>query len=235
MPDIKIFRLFTVLFALLLTSGCATLVASDNRDPVEGLNRAIFKFNEGIDNVIFKPVAKGYRAVVPAPIDKGVTNFFGNINDVVTMVNNMLQFKFRDGGSDIARVVINSTVGILGLIDVASDIGFQKHNEDFGQTLGKWGVGNGPYLMLPIVGPSTLRDTVGIAVDNNVFDPLYKVNHIPTRNSLLLTEAIDKRADLLGASNVMEQAALDRYDFLKESYFQKREFDVNDGELAFPE
>lgn len=227
--------LLTSITLMVFLSGCATMGSGDSRDPIEGLNRAVLKFNTNLDNALFKPVAKGYRAIAPAPVDKGISNFFGNIDDVVTVVNGLLQFKFRQGGSDFVRVLLNSTIGILGLIDVASNMGFEKHDEDFGQTLGRWGVGTGPYLVLPVLGPSTLRDATGNFVDNISFDPIYKVNHIPTRNTLLVTEAIDKRADLLGASNVLEKAALDRYDFLKESYFQKREFDINNGELAFPE
>ncbi len=228
-------KILTTLFLSLTVflGGCAT--NGDDRDPIEGFNRAMFNFNEGLDNALFKPVAKGYRAVVPGPVDKGVSNFFGNINDVVTAVNGLLQFEVKQGGSDIARVLINSTIGIFGLFDVATGMGFKKHNEDFGQTLGRWGVGNGPYLVLPLLGPSTVRDTIGFAVDNQAFDPMYKIDHIPTRNSLLVTEAIDTRADLLGASNVLEKAALDRYEFLKESYLQKRDVEINGSEFGFPE
>jgi len=219
----------------LFLSGCATTGSNDTRDPLEGLNRAIFNFNDSLDKAIFKPVAEGYREVVPDPIDRGVTNFFGNIEDFVTTINDLLQFKFRRGGSDAVRVLVNSTIGILGVFDVATGMGFDKHDEDFGQTLGHWGVGNGPYLVLPVIGPSTLRDSVGILVDNYNFDPIYQINHVSTRNSLVLVEALDKRADLLGASRVLEKAALDRYDFLKESYLQKREYEINNGDLSFPE
>jgi len=224
---------FTILSFMLL-SGCAT-TGGDQRDPIEGLNRAIYNFNDGFDRVLLKPIAKGYQAVMPAPADKGVSNFFGNLEDVVTTINDLLQFKFRESGSDAMRVLVNSTVGLLGLIDVASGIGFEKRDEDFGQTLGYWGVNTGPYLMLPILGPSTLRDVTGTIVDASFFDPIYYVDHIPTRNTLIATKVVDTRADLLGASTVLEEAALDRYNFLKESYFQQREHDVNDGELTFPE
>jgi phospholipid-binding lipoprotein MlaA len=219
---------------LMLLSGCAS-TGGDHRDPIEGFNRAVYKFNDGLDRVVFKPIAKGYRAVMPGPLDKGVSNFFGNIEDVVTTVNDLLQFKFRQGGSDALRVLVNSTIGILGLIDVASRMGLDKHDEDFGQTLGYWGVGTGPYLVLPIYGPSNLRDATGKFVDASAFDPIYKIDHIPTRNTLRAIEGVDNRADLLGASNVLEEAALDKYNFLKESYFQQREHAINDGELTFPE
>ncbi len=230
----KIVTIFFLSLSVFL-SGCATTGTTDSRDPIEGLNRSIYSFNDSLDKAIFKPVAKSYRAVVPGPIDKGITNFFGNIEDFVTTINDLLQFKFRQGGSDAFRVLVNTTIGILGIFDVASTMGFEKHDEDFGQTLGYWGVGNGPYLVLPILGPSTLRDVTGILVDNFNFDPIYQIDYIPTRNSLLLTEALDNRADLLGASAVLDKAALDRYDFLKESYLQKREFAVKDGAVDFPE
>ncbi len=234
MPIEKLLQL-TIATLMMLSTGCATLAPGDDRDPIEGFNRAIFKFNEKADNAVFKPVAKGYQAIVPGSVDKGISNIFGNIEDIVTMFNSLLQLKIRQGSLDAARVMVNSTAGLLGLIDVASDMGLLKHREDFGQTLGHWGVGTGPYLILPFLGPSTLRDTVGMVVDNQTFDPTYDINHRPTRNSLIVTEAIDKRADLLGASNILEKAALDRYSFLKESYFQKRKIDINNGELAFPE
>jgi len=139
--------------------------------------------------------------------------------------------------SDIQdSVVINSTIGGAGFSDPAKKyFNLDIQDEDFGQTLGHWGVGNGPYLVLPVIGPSTLRDSVGILVDNYNFDPIYQINHVSTRNSLVLVEALDKRADLLGASRVLEKAALDRYDFLKESYLQKREYEINNGDLSFPE
>ena len=234
MPIEKLLQL-TIAILMMLSTGCATLAPGDDRDPIEGFNRAIFKFNEKADNAVFKPVAKGYQAIVPGFVDKGISNVFGNIEDIVTMFNSLLQLKIRQGSLDATRVMVNSTAGLLGLIDVASDMGLLKHREDFGQTLGHWGVGTGPYLILPFLGPSTLRDTVGMVVDNQTFDPTYDINHRPTRNSLIVTDAIDKRADLLGASNILEKAALDRYSFLKESYFQKRKIDINNGELAFPE
>ena len=230
----KKFLLLLTVLSFTLLGGCAT-TGGDQRDPIEGLNRAIYKFNDGLDRMLFKPVAKGYRAVTPGPVDKGVSNFFGNIEDVVTTVNGLLQFKFRQGGSDAMRVLINSTIGLLGIFDVASGIGFEKHDEDFGQTLGSWGVGHGPYLMLPLFGPSSVRDATGKFVDASAFDPMYKIDHVPTRNTLRAIEAVDTRADLLGATSVLEEAALDKYNFIKESYFQQRENAVNDGELGFPE
>ena len=231
---LKRLPLIFLMFSFVLLSGCAT-TSGDHRDPIEGLNRAVYKFNDGVDRMLFKPLAKGYRYVVPGPVDKGVSNVFGNIEDVVTTVNDLLQFKFRRGGTDAMRVLLNTTIGLLGIFDVASSMGFEKHDEDFGQTLGHWGVNPGPYIMLPFYGPSSLRDATGRVIDASCFDPIYQIDHIPTRNTLRAIEGVDNRADLLGASNVLEQAALDRYNFLKESYFQQREHDVNDGDLTFPE
>ena len=228
-------RMVTVLplTLLVILTGCATTNTADNRDPIEGLNRAIFSFNDSLDKAVFKPVAQGYRDYTPDPLQQGVGNFFGNIEDVVTTINDLLQFKFKQTGSDGLRVLVNTTLGIFGIFDVATRMGFEKHNEDFGQTLGRWGIDSGPYLVLPVLGPSTLRDTVGIVVDNSAFDPIYQIDHIPSRNSLIVVEGVDNRAELLGASKVLEKAALDRYNFLKESYLQKRENDVQDSAQAF--
>ena len=229
----KQFMLAILTATFLFMGGCAT--SGDQRDPIEGLNRAIFKFNTGLDNAVFKPIAKGYRAVVPGPVDKGVSNFFGNLEDFVSAINNYLQFKFHKGTTSAVRVMVNSTAGLLGLIDVASRMGLEKHDEDFGQTLGHWGVSSGPYLMLPVLGPSSVRDTTGRLVDAYAFDPIYYIDHVPTRNSFRAVKAVDKRADLLGATSVLEEAALDKYNFVKESYFQQRQNAINDGTITFPE
>lgn len=231
-------RLLAPLAALLLASGCATVGPADDRDPIEGLNRAIFSFNEGVDDVLLKPLASGYKAIAPQPVDKGVTNFFGNMQDVVTTVNDLLQLKIDKALSDAGRVAINTTLGILGLFDFATDMGLEKRKEDFGQTLGYWGVGNGPYLVLPILGSSTLRDAVGIWVDVN-FDPLLNLDRthiadVRTRNALIALKTVDARADLLSASRVLEEAALDKYDFIKEGYFQTREDSIHDGKTPKP-
>lgn len=215
----------------IFTPGCATNQTADKRDPLEGFNRAMFSFNEGLDKAIFKPVAQGYKTVMPDPVEQGVSNVFANIEDVVTTVNDLLQFKFRQAGSDVLRVLFNTTFGLLGIFDIATSMGYERHDEDFGQTLGYWGVGNGPYLVLPVLGPSTVRDITGLVIDNVAFDPIYHIDHIPTRNSLIVAEGISDRAALLSASNVLEKAALDKYDFLKESYLQKRESAVKDGRV----
>jgi phospholipid-binding lipoprotein MlaA len=207
-------------------AGCAS-TANNPRDPFEGFNRAMFSVNEGID-VVVKPVAKGYETVVPSLIRTGVGNFFGNISDPWIAVNNFLQGKITEGASDVGRVLVNSTVGIVGLIDVASDLGLEKHTEDFGQTLGKWGVGEGPYLYWPILGPRNVRDTVGFAVDIHV-DPVRRLHDTSTRNSLTALRFIDLRASLLPADKVIEAAAFDKYNYIRNAYFQMRRNAVHDG------
>lgn len=213
-------------FATLALSGCAT-TADNPKDPYEGFNRAMFKVNEGVD-VVLKPVAQGYDKAAPLPVKAGVGNFFGNINDVWTSVNNFLQGKGSDGLSDAGRVLINTTIGIGGVFDVASEMGLEKHAEDFGQTLGVWGVGEGAYLYWPIIGPRTTRDTFGFVVDSYT-DPVARVHDVPLRNSLLGVRLIDRRASLLPSDKVVEEAAFDKYSYIRDAYLQNRRSEVNDG------
>jgi phospholipid-binding lipoprotein MlaA len=214
---------------VLLMSGCATTSDyQDPRDPIEGFNRAMYSFNEALDNALIKPLAKGYRAIMPAPVDKGITNFFSNLADVGSAINNLLQFKLQRAASDVGRVLVNSTIGILGFIDVASNMNLQKYGEDFGQTLGAWGAGPGPFIVLPILGPTSGRDGIGLVVDWYT-DPVRYVKPNGWRNGLIVLRGIDRRADLLGASRVMEEAALDPYEFMRDAYLQKRRDDVYDG------
>lgn len=208
-----------------LLGGCAT---AENRDPIEGFNRAMYAFNEGLDTVLIKPVAQGYDAVLPTPVRTGVTNFFGNIADLFIGVNNLLQGKPDQAVSDIGRVLINSTVGILGLFDVATEAGLEKHEEDFGQTFGRWGVGDGAYVVVPFFGPRTVRDTVGLVLDVKA-DPVARIDDIPTRNTLLALRIIDTRADLLPADKVIEEAALDKYSYVRDGYLQRRRNLIYDG------
>lgn len=207
-------------------TGCAT-TANNPKDPYEGFNRAMFSVNEGID-VVVKPVAQGYDAVAPMPVKAGIGNFFGNIADVWTGINNFLQGKGGQGFSDVGRVLINSTIGIGGVFDVASEMGLEKHAEDFGQTLGVWGVGDGPFLYWPIIGPRTTRDTFGWAVDSYA-DPVMRVEDVPLRNSLAGTRFIDIRASLLPSDKVVEQAAFDKYNYIRDAYLQNRRSAVFDG------
>lgn len=206
--------------------GCAT--NGDRRDPLEPINRGIYKFNDAVDKAVIKPVATGYKEVVPGPVRTAVGNFFSNLDDVLVLLNDLLQFKLEQAASDFSRLAWNSTLGIAGLIDVGSKMDLPKRNEDFGQTLGYWGVGNGPYLVLPFLGPSTLRDTVGLVVDSR-FDPLWQHDPISERNTAYGLHTIDTRARLLDAEKVLEEAAIDRYIFLRDAYLQRRRGLVYDG------
>lgn len=220
------------LAAAVTLTGCATTSGTPSQqDPWEGFNRSMFSFNEGLDKAVIKPVAQGYDAVAPDPVKTGVSNFFSNIGDVFIGVNNLLQGKVGDAASDAGRVLVNTTIGILGLIDWASDMGLEKHDEDFGQTFGRWGIGSGPYVVLPFFGPRTLRDSVGLAADLNT-DPVAKMHAVPERNTLLTTRVVDQRADLLPAEKVIEGAALDKYTYIRDAYLQRRERLVNDGKAA---
>lgn len=209
-----------------LTTGCAT--SGEAKDPIEGFNRAVFSFNDGLDKVVLKPVAKGYDAVLPNPVRTGVTNFFGNVADVFVGVNNLLQGKVAEGVSDFGRVVVNSTVGLLGVLDVASNMGLEKHDEDFGQTFGRWGVGSGAYVVVPLFGPRTVRDTAGLVLDVAA-DPVANLDHVPTRNTLATIRLINDRADLLPADKVIEEAALDKYSYVRDAYLQRRRSLIYDG------
>ena len=212
-------------FALVL-AGCAT--SGNPKDPIEGFNRAMFAINDGVDQAVLRPVAVGYDAVLPSPVKKGVTNFFSNVADLFIGVNNILQGKVANGVSDIGRVLVNSTVGLLGLIDVASDIGMEKHEEDFGQTFGRWGVGSGAYVVLPLMGPSTVRDTVGQVLDSKA-NPIPQLDDVSARNSLLALNLIDKRASFLAADKVVEAAALDKYSYVRDAHLQRRLNLIYDG------
>ncbi len=198
-----------------------------NVDPWEGFNRVMFSFNETVDTYALKPVATGYKAVTPDIVETGVGNFFGNLSDVGSLLNNVLQFKGQAAAEDMIRVLINSTIGLAGLIDVATPIGLPEHNEDFGQTLGYWGVETGPYLVLPFFGPSNVRDGVGLVADSAV-DPVGEVDPIRTRNQLYALRIIDDRARLLAAENLING---DRYTAIRDAYLQRREFMVNDGQV----
>ena len=221
-------RLFSgaSLACVVALAGCAT--ATDPRDPIEPINRGIYKFNDAVDKAVVKPVAQGYKAVLPSPVRTGVTNFFSNIDDVLIALNDLLQFKLDKAASDVSRVVFNTTFGIGGLFDVATSFGLEKHNEDFGQTLGYWGVGDGPFLMLPILGPSNVRDTVGL-VPYYKLDPVMNYHDVPVRNSLGALRFVDHRARLLDAEKVLDEAALDPYTFLRDAYIQHRRSEVYDG------
>jgi phospholipid-binding lipoprotein MlaA len=213
---------------LLLLGGCATAPDADPRDPWEGFNRKVYRFNEVVDEAVARPVAEAYRDTLPVGVRDRVRNFFGNVSDVFIGVNNALQGKFTEALDDFGRVVFNSTFGLLGIHDVASDMGLEKHNEDFGQTFGKWGAEPGPYMVLPIWGSSTVRDTAGLGLDLYT-DPLGEVRPINLRNSLGALRLVGVRADLLEASRILEQAALDKYTFQRDAYLQRRRSLIYDG------
>jgi len=213
-----------------LLSACATTGGGSARDPLEPLNRAIFGFNEKFDEVLMKPVAQGYRAVLPEMVRTGVTNFFSNIEDVWIAANNLLQGKPESALQDVMRVAINTVIGLGGLIDVASDAGLEKHNEDFGQTLGRWGIGSGPYIVLPVLGPSTLRDGIGLLGVDNAVEPVWNLDHIPTRNTLYAGRAVNYRANALDAVRLMDEAALDKYRFVRDAHLQRRRSLIYDGD-----
>jgi phospholipid-binding lipoprotein MlaA len=220
-------RTLAVAALSLAAAGCAT-TSSDPRDPLESVNRAVYVFNEKADEMVLRPAARLYRNVTPSGLRDGVRNFFSNLDDLYIGANNLLQGKVEQAMSDLMRVAVNTTLGLFGVIDWASDMGLEKHNEDFGQTLGSWGVGDGMYLVLPLLGPSTLRDTAALPVDW-AGDPLYGHTPVDERNALTATRVVGRRADLLGASRTLEEAALDRYVFLREAYLQQRRSQIYDG------
>lgn len=208
-----------------LLGGCATQA---NKDPLEGFNRGVYKFNDTVDKAAVRPIAGAYKAVLPSPIRSGVSNFFSNLGDVVTVINDLLQFRFDKAMDDAGRVAINTTFGIGGIFDWASKDGIEKRNEDFGQTLAYWGWKDSTYLVLPLIGPSTVRDTGGLIVDSAFFDPIYYVGDARDRNQLLITKYVDKRAQYLPGSDLLDEAALDPYVFMRDAYLQRRSNMVHD-------
>ncbi len=227
-------RIFAVVLVALL-AGCAS-TAGSSRDPLEPMNRAVFRFNDFFDENLYKPVAKGYVAVVPSPIRTGIHNVLANIDDLVICLNNVLQGKVPEAASDFMRFVINSTFGLGGLIDVASEARLEKHNEDFGQTLGWWGVPSGPYVVIPFWGPSNFRDGPALIVTYKTY-PLtpaakeaYPGHWVATLNGVRTVSLIDVRANLLQTTNLLDDAALDRYRFVRDAYTQRRRNLVYDGQ-----
>jgi phospholipid-binding lipoprotein MlaA len=212
---------------LLFITGCASLQNGHPSDPLESINRGIYEFNQKFDKAVGKPIAKGYRYVTPTAVDLGITNFFHNLSDVPSIANNLLQLKPTQALTDLGRICINTTLGIFGLFDVASDMGIPNYKEDLGQTLGYWGVGDTPYLMLPFMGPTTLRDLVG-GVGDGQLDPLKDASK-ETSYALDILAAIDARADLLEALDALDEAAVDRYAFQRDIFLQSRSMEVMDG------
>ena len=229
-----------LLLSTFLLGGCVTLdYPTDPGDPFESFNRGMHNFNESLDEYVLKPVATGYDTMTPSNVQKGVNNFFSNLDDVLVIFHDLFQLKLGQFVSDTGRLLINSTLGLYGVFDWASDMGLEKHEEDLGQTLGYWGVPRGPYLVLPFFGPSTVRDAGGLYVDSQEINLVYNEIHegmpFPSRdttvsNTLTVVDAISTRARLLKAGNILEEASLDKYIFLREAYLQRRNYLVFDGE-----
>jgi phospholipid-binding lipoprotein MlaA len=227
--QIKMITTAMVLLASLFVSGCVT---QNNKDPLEGMNRGIYKFNDMADKAVIKPVAKAYKTVTPSPVRKGVNNFFSNLGMLTTIVNDLLQLKFAHAFTDTGRFVINSTFGVLGVLDVASMDGIERRREDFGQTLGHWGVGTGPYLVLPFLGASNMRDFVGLIADTATTDPItytHNIGEIRLHNQIRTAQFINLRTELLVAGDLVNEASLDPYAFVRDAHLQRRASQVQDG------
>ena len=219
---------------LLLLYGCATGPQRDPADPLEPLNRATFRFNDTLDRNIAQPVARTYNRVFPRFVRTGVENVFSNLGDVTVMFNDFAQLRLMDGMNDLMRVAVNSTFGLLGVLDIATPAGIVKRDQDFGLTLGHYGVPTGPYLVLPLFGPSTFRDTAGFAVDQTTSPTTYAKPAV--RNTLWGVDFVSTRARYLNATNLLEQAALDRYLFVRDGYLGRRRAQVNeDKEVPLPD
>lgn len=214
--------------AVLLLSGCATGPNANPRDPLEPFNRGMYQFNDTVDRAVVKPVATVYRDVLPSPVRTGVTNFFANLQDAWSIVNNTLQLKGVAAGDSLVRFGVNTFLGLGGVLDIASEMQVERHTEDFGQTLGYWGVGAGPYLVLPLLGPSTVRDTAASPV-NAYGNFVAGVDDTATRNTLTALGLLDRRARLLDATRILDQVALDPYTFTRDAFLQRRQNDVYDG------
>jgi phospholipid-binding lipoprotein MlaA len=211
--------LFSLLFLVL--AGCATGPNANPADPLEPFNRGVAGFNEGVDNALIKPVATAYRNVTPSPVRTGVNNFFNNLEDMWSTANAIFQLRPQAAVENTMRVAVNTVFGLGGLLDIASEAGMERHQEDFGKTLGRWGAGSGPYVVLPFFGPSTLRDTIAFPVDN-YGSVVGNINDIPARNSLTVLNLVDTRSNFLRAGALVDEAALDKYSFVRDAHLQRR-------------
>lgn len=217
---------FAVIAAAALLSGCAA--GPSKVDPFEPFNRSMFAINEALDSAVAKPVAETYVKIIPEPLRAGVSNFFGNIDDLFSGINNLLQGNRERAGDDFGRVLLNSTFGFLGLLDLATMANIPKDHEDFGLTFGKWGIPNGPYLFIPLFGPMTVRDGSGFLV-RAFTTPVGFIPNVPVRNSIWGVGLVDTRAELLGSESVLDTASLDKYRFLRSAYLRARRYQVYDG------
>lgn len=228
----KLLSIIFLLTSCLFISACANNQHKEPQDPWQGVNRGIYQFNDTLDRAILKPIAQGYDKVMPKPVDKGIDNIFSNIGDVVVLLNDILQLKLKQSVSDTGRLLVNTTLGLGGIFDVASPLGMPKHNEDFGQTLGRWGTPSGPYIVLPFMGPSTVRNSIGRLPDgavNNVVLNEIGIDELDERLIYSGIAIVNTRQGLLGASDLLDNSGADPYTFLRESYLQRRVQLVNDG------
>lgn len=213
---------------LLALGGCATTGPQNPRDPLEPMNRQIAQFNEGVDSVLLKPVATVYQRHVPALVRTGVANFFGNLGDLWSGANSLMQLKIQDAAENVMRFSVNTVFGLGGIFDLASEMNIERHREDFGKTLGRYGVPAGPYLVLPLLGPSTLRDALALPVDMR-YNVLSEIKPDATRSALGALRLVDQRANLLRVSSVLEEAALDKYSFTRDAHLQRRRAEIVEG------
>ncbi len=218
------------MLAVALLYGCATAPNADPRDPFESFNRSMLDFNEGVDKAILRPVATVYKEAVPSLVRRGVANFFANLDDGWSAINSGMQLKAQAAAESTMRFSVNTVFGILGVFDVASEMNIPKHREDFGRTLGRWGVPPGPYLVLPFVGPSTLRDALALPIDL-AGNPVAGLRDVSTRNTLLALDAVDNRSRLLGLGTLVEQASLDKYSFIRDVFLQRRGSGLLEGQV----
>ena len=220
--------LFLGALLVMALQGCATVKSADARDPWESMNRSVYNFNDAVDTIAIKPAARVYESLVPKFVQTGVHNVLGNLGDVWSMANSALQFKGQHAVESFLRVSVNTVFGLGGILDIATEMRLERHKEDFGQTLGHWGVKPGPYIVLPILGPSTLRDTLAYPVDYKG-DAVRQFSDQATRNSLVVLRVTDVRVGLLQAVDTLKEASLDPYTFVRDAYLQKRQNDVYDG------
>ena len=224
----NILRRGLLLLAAVLLTGCASGPTADRRDPLEPLNRGVFRFNDAVDRAVIKPAATAYRDVLPSPVRTGINNFFNNLQDAWSGVNNALQLNPEGAGHSFIRFGVNTVFGLGGVLDVATEMRIERHTKDFGHTLGYWGMPPGPYIVMPLLGPSTLRDTAATSIDA-AGNPLSGIDHSTSRNAAAAVRLLDRRAQLLGASAMLDQIALDPYTFTRDAHLQRRRASIYDG------
>jgi phospholipid-binding lipoprotein MlaA len=207
--------------------GCATGPDANPQDPLEPFNRGVYRLNDALDTAVLKPMATAYQSVTPSPVQTGVNNFFGNLGDLWSAANAAMQLRPREAGENLMRFSVNSVLGLAGVLDIATEAGIPRTRTDFGQTLGRWGTPAGPYLVLPILGPSSVRDGTGVLVDLSV-DPVSNLNDVSARNSLTALRVVDTRAGLLRATTLLEEAALDPYSLTRDLYLNRRQGQIDD-------